>query len=194
MDMLQLKREARVVGVDDGPYNRGSKYSTIILTVYRLDGYVDAFLKGSIRTDGYDSSTVIAGLLEESSQLDQTRCILSDGACLAGFNVLDIDDLHKRTDVPVITVSDSPPDTASFREALSNNFSDWERRLETVTRHRPVRFDLPDGACYMRFVGIDRESAREVVRRSTVHGKTPEPIRLSHMVAYVANTDPEAYG
>ena len=193
INMEELKKEARVVGVDDGPYHRGSKYSTIILTIYRLDRYVDAFLKGSVTTDGDDSSRVIAAILEKSSHLGQTRCILSDGACLAGFNVLDLDDLAERTGVPVITVSDSTPDTASFESALKNNFDDWPIRLELVKRHPPVEVGLPDGICYVRHCGISLDSAKRIVRRATVHGRTPEPIRMSHMIASLEKNGQGAY-
>jgi len=178
-----LKKEARVLGVDDGPYRRRSTETLIVMTLYRLDGYVDAVITGKVTTDGSDSAKVISNILEESRYAPQVRAIISDGACLAGFNVLDLDELHERTMLPVITVSDEEPDTPSIGSALEANFPDWRTRLELITRHPPRMLELPDGACFVREKGITPQAADDLVRRCTVRGRTPEPVRLSHLIA-----------
>ncbi|MFW3145437.1 MAG: DUF99 family protein [Thermoplasmatota archaeon] len=178
-----LKKEARVAGIDDGRYEKGSEQTPVVMTVYRLDGRIEGLLKGSITTDGDDSSRVIAEMLNESRFMDQVRCIISDGACLGGFNVLDMDDLFGRTSLPVITASDERPDTPSIMEALKENFGDWRRRLGIIESHEPCPIELPDGICYIRVKGISKEFASDTVRRATLQGRTPEPVRISHIVA-----------
>ncbi|MGA1821603.1 MAG: DUF99 family protein [Thermoplasmatota archaeon] len=181
--MKNLKRETRIAGIDDGPYDRDSEETIIIATVCRMDGYIDAVIPGSICTDGTDSSERIGDLLGSSKYIEQIRFILSDGGCLGGFNVLDIGDLSKRLSIPVITVSDKRPDQTSFGDALRKHFSDFRDRLKIINRHEPIRIELPDGPCYIRFAGTDLRTAEEVVRRSTIHGRIPEPVRISHMIA-----------
>ncbi|MGA1848235.1 MAG: DUF99 family protein [Thermoplasmatota archaeon] len=183
-----LKTEARVLGIDDGPYVRGSDRTVVVMTVYRMNGYIDGLITASVETDGSDSSEVISRELGKSRFADQIRCIVSDGACLAGFNVLDMDDTHRRTGLPVITVSDERPDTPSIRKALKDNFADWERRLEMITIHPPHSLDLPDGVCYVREKGITIDAADDTVRRCTIRGRTPEPVRISHIVAGEVHT------
>ncbi|MBN1390840.1 MAG: DUF99 family protein [Candidatus Thermoplasmatota archaeon] len=178
-----LKRETRVLGIDDGPYHRGSLETLIVMTLYRLDGYLDAVMTSRVTTDGMDSASRIAEILLGSRYLQQVRCIMSDGACLAGFNVLDIDELHQRTSVPVITVSDETPNTGSIMAALKANFDDWEGRLKLITRHSPRRLELDDGTCFVREKGITPKAADDIVKRCTVRGRVPEPVRLSHMIA-----------
>jgi endonuclease V-like protein UPF0215 family len=178
-----LKKEARVLGVDDGPFIRGSDDTVIVMTVYRMDGHIDGFITGSVSTDGDNSSSNISMLLEDSKFKDQVRCIISDGACLAGFNVLDLDLLHELTGLPVITTSDEVPRTAQITKALKENFTDWGRRLSLITQHPPHELELPDGVCFVREKGISPDGADDIVRRCTVRGRTPEPIRISHMVA-----------
>ncbi len=182
MPPFTLKKETRVLGIDDGPYVRGSDKTLIVMTVYRLDGYIDGFLSGWIDTDGSDASETIGGSLNKSRFKDQIRCIISDGGCLAGFNVLDLSDLHERTSLPIITASDQPPDTDSIERALSS-FQDGEQRLKLLTAHSPYPISLPDGKCWIRFEGIERHDAEKVIRRATIRGRTPEPIRISHMAA-----------
>lgn len=178
-----LKKEARVLGVDDGPYVRGSTETVIVMTVYRMDGHIDGLITGTIATDGDDSAQRIADLLSESRFGPQIRCIISDGACLGGFNVLDLDLLFRLTKVPIITASDEPPDTPSITRALKDNFSDWDGRLKKILDHEPHELILTDGICYVRENGISPDDADEIVRRCTVRGRTPEPIRFSHMIA-----------
>ncbi|MGA1872303.1 MAG: DUF99 family protein [Thermoplasmatota archaeon] len=189
MEERLLKKEARVLGIDDGPYHRGSKRTLIVMTVYRLDGYIDGFIAGRIATDGDDSAYVVSDLLGQSRFAPQIRAIISDGACLGGFNVLDIDEVYRRTSLPVITVSDESPDTPSVRSALERNFDDWRERLELITRHPPREIQLPDGVCYLREKGITGESADELITRCTVRGRTPEPVRLSHMIASAMDSE-----
>lgn len=178
-----LKKEARVLGVDDGPYIRGSTDTVLVMTVYRMDGHIDGLITGTITTDGDDAVQRIAELLSESRYEPQVRCIISDGACLGGFNVLDMDLLHKLTRLPVITTSDETPDTLSIIKALKGNFSDWERRLHLITAQKPHELALPDGICYVREKGISPNDADEIIRKCTIRGRTPEPIRISHMIA-----------
>ena len=179
-----LKDQSRVAGVDDGRYIRGSDRTPIVITIMRLDGYMEKVLISDIRTDGSDSSECIYDVLKRSGHLPQIRAILSDGACLAGFNALDLKDLHERTGVPIITCSDEKPNTPSITEALNGLFKDWEERLSMITRYEPKEVVLNDGPCFIRYEGIDQERAEWLVRKATIRGRTPEPIRISHMIAH----------
>ncbi len=179
-----LKDQVRVAGVDDGRYIRGSDRTPIVITIMRLDGYVEGVLISDVGTDGSDSSECVYDMLKASGHLPQIRAILSDGACLAGFNVLDMLDLHERTGVPIITCSDKEPKTHSIAEALKGTFQDWEERLSMITRYEPKEVDLKDGPCFIRCEGITQEKAEWLVRKATVRGRTPEPIRISHMIAH----------
>ena len=183
MVALPLKNEARVLGVDDGPYRRGPGKTQIIMTVIRMNGRIEGFLKGVIETDGNDSSIAIAEALERSRFMDQVRCIISDGACLGGFNVLDMDDLYDRTGIPVITASDERPDPGLMERTLIDLFPDGSERYRMISAHTPHSLELKDGTCYIREKGITKNEAFNIIERCTFHGRTPEPIRISHMIA-----------
>jgi endonuclease V-like protein UPF0215 family len=183
LQIRSLKKEARVLGIDDGPFIRGSHDTIIVMTVYRMDGHIEGFITGTVATDGDDSALKIYRLLKESRFKEQVRCVISDGACVAGFNVLDLDLLHDLTGLPVITTSDEVPRTDVITKALKENFSDWERRISLITKHPPHELELPDGTCFVREKGISPNDADDIIRKCTVRGRTPEPIRISHMVA-----------
>ncbi len=180
-----LKEQARIAGVDDGPYLRGSRRTPIIITIMRMDGYIEGFLSSHISTDGLDASEVISKTLNGSRFSEQIRAILSDGACLGGFNVLDLEDLNDRCNVPVITCSDEVPNDISIEKALRENFEDWEKRLGLIRRWKPRKLELRDGLCYVRSHGISDPHAEWIVKQTTKLGRTPEPLRISHMAASV---------
>ncbi|MFO8050282.1 MAG: DUF99 family protein [Thermoplasmatota archaeon] len=194
MPTWPLKDQARVMGVDDGKYIRGSRWTPVVMTIMRLNGRIEGFLKGSITTDGVDSSLRIANILEKSRFRQQVRCIISDGACLGGFNVLDMDDLYNRTGIPVLTASDERPDPPSMKATLRRIFKDADERYRLVSAHRAHRVELPDGICYVREKGISRERSSQIIKRATFQGRTPEPIRISHMVASLENLDRDING
>jgi endonuclease V-like protein UPF0215 family len=154
-----------------------------MITIMRMDGYIEGFLSAWVSTDGLDSSRVISDTLAGSRFAGQVRAVLSDGACLAGFNVLDLADLNERMDIPIITCSDEEPDTESVVKALRANFYDWKERASLITRWEPKKIDLPDGPCFIRAEGITSEKAEWIVRKMTRRGRTPEPLRISHMAA-----------
>jgi hypothetical protein len=178
-----MQPPARVAGVDDGPYVRGSEKTPIIITIMRLDGYIEGFLSACIATDGTDSSEIISETLNNSRFATQIRAIMSDGACLGGFNVLDLEDLNSACGVPVVTCSDEEPDTPSVRRALESNFDDWEYRLDLIKRWDPEIIELGDGICFVRYEGTTKKRAEWLARKLTIRGRTPEPIRISHMAA-----------
>ncbi len=180
-----LKEQARIAGVDDGPHLRGSERTPIFITIMRMDGYIEGFLSSQISTDGWDASEVISNTLKESRFSEQVRAILSDGACLGGFNVLDLEYLNERCNVPVITCSDEEPNDPSIEKALRENFEDWGKRLELIRRWKPRKLELRDGPCYIRSHGISDQHADWIVKKTTRLGRTPEPLRISHMAASV---------
>jgi endonuclease V-like protein UPF0215 family len=178
-----FKKETRILGIDDGPYLRDADRTPLVMTLMRATGMIEGFIGSSIETDGHDSSRVIARELESSRFGDQVRCIISDGACLGGFNVLDLGDLHERTGVPVITASDETPEPDLMRRTMTELFPDGAERYELVSAYPAHAIELRDGTCYIRVKGITVEEASRLIGRVTFHGRTPEPVRISHMVA-----------
>lgn len=181
--MNALKDHLRIMGIDDAPYVRGSSVTAVVMTVCRLDGYLEGLLTTRITTDGDDSASVIGDSLMGSRFAKQVRYIISDGGCLGGFNVLDLGELNRRTGIPVITSSDDEPDPGSFERALKKAFPDWERRLEVIQAYPPFPITVGGRAIYVRSCGASLEEASTVVKRSIVHGKVPEPVRMAHIIA-----------
>ncbi|MDY6985244.1 MAG: DUF99 family protein, partial [Candidatus Thermoplasmatota archaeon] len=114
---------------------------------------------------------------------DQIRIIMLDGITLGGFNVIDIDELHKSVERPVISITRDLPDEEKVREALIRYFDDWEERVEIIERHPLVEVETTYKPIYIKFCGIEEEEAKRAVKNSIVRGCIPEPVRLAHVIA-----------
>ena len=100
-----LRREARVIGIDDGPFFKFRKGKVLVVgTVYRGGDYMDGIISTSAKVDGADSTGKISAMINKSRFKSQLRCIFLDGIAVGGFNVIDLPKLHKLTKIPVIAV------------------------------------------------------------------------------------------
>jgi len=112
-----MKPQFRVLGIDDGPFSFSDRKVPVIGVVVRK-GYVDAVMRTEVQVDGDDATDAISRLVSESGYGDQLEAVMLDGACVGGFNVVDIDGLNISCGVPVLTVTRDRPDMARIRAAL----------------------------------------------------------------------------
>lgn len=172
------------MAVDDSPFRFGDASSLLVGLVVRGKGYLEAVLSEEVTVDGSDGTEAVVRLLEGCGQRSQLKAVLLDGLTVAGFNVLDIEAVHRGSGVPVLTVVDKVPDPASIRRALEARFPDWERRLGLITTPETHALALPDGAvltCHM--AGMEVDEALELLRVTTLRGHLPEAMRMADLVA-----------
>ena len=187
-----MKPQFRALGVDDGPF-RFSDERAVVVGVVARRGYVDAVLRTDVGVDGVDATSALSDLIAGSGYAAQLEAVMVDGACLGGFNVVDIEELHRLTSLPVITVTRDRPDMSEIRRALRRlgtspgpgrrPITDWRARLEKLERTRLVEVSTGHNPLFIGFAGVGEAEAKGLVRASTVRGALPEPLRLAHMIA-----------
>ena len=187
-----MKPQFRVLGIDDGPFTFEDRTVPVIGVVVRK-GYVDAVMRTGVMVDGNDATSALALLVQTSGYQKQLEAVMLDGACLGGFNVVDIEELHRLTGLPVITVTRDRPDLASIRKALEmlgrtpkygrSPIPDWKERFGLLDRTRLVEVGTGHKPVHIGFAGIDEPEAKGVVTASTIRGSIPEPLRLAHLIA-----------
>lgn len=177
----------RVVAVDDGRFERTDLRAPLAALVVSTPNYLEAARVGSVEVDGRDATERIAALVESTGHLADVRAILLDGIVVGGFNVVDIDRLHARLRWPVITVTRRPPDRERIRAALRKWFPrDHAERRRRMQVHRLFRVPTDGEPIYASVVGAPMRDALVLLRRTTVRGHWPEPLRLAHLVASAA--------
>src|SRR3989338_5322808 len=115
-----IKQEIRVIGIDDSPFNK-FKEKEVLATGVVLGGGkgIDGILSTKVLVDGDDATTKLAEMINKSKFRLQLRCIFLDGIALAGFNVVDIRELSKKTGIPAVTIIRRKPDVARIKEVLN---------------------------------------------------------------------------
>ncbi len=188
-----MKPHVRVLGIDDSPFKFKDERAPVIGALVRVPDYLESVMKTEVTVDGTDATAKLADMINRSRYRDQVEAVMLDGITLAGFNIVDIEQLSGSTGIPVVTVTRDRPDLEKMRGALAKHFDDWKYRYELIaklglrkvkTEHKPV---------YVSSFGGDRSELDALVVAATVRGAVPEPIRVAHLVAS-ALVRGESYG
>ncbi len=73
-----------------------------------------------------------------------------------------------------------------MESALVHHFPDWKKRIEIVKRAgKPMKLDLKKSEeLFFHAIGVSVDEAKELIRRSIVLGKRPEPLRMAQLLAH----------
>ncbi|MCI4364851.1 MAG: DUF99 family protein [Thermoplasmata archaeon] len=189
------KAHVRVVGVDDGSFRREDTWAPVAAVAVAAPDRVESIRLGRVRVDGRDATEEVARLVRATGGLDGLRAVLLDGVVVGGFNVLDLDRLHRMVGVPVVAVTRRAPDFPAIHAALRRWFPrDAARRWGLLRQHRLYAVPSPGPRLLLTAVGCRRVDAVLLLRRTIVQGHVPEPLRLAHLVASAGAPGPRASG
>src|SRR6266436_1874456 len=171
---------SNVVGFDDFPFpsaHRGNvQVVGAVFSCLRLDG----ILSGSIRRDGANATRRLAELVTGSKFAPQVQLVMLQGIALGGFNVVDIHVLHRLLSVPVLVIARRAPRMEAIKEALLTCVPGGQRKWQAIKRAGPME---PVGGVFVQRAGLSLDAASEVIRRFSVYGNIPEPLRMAHLIA-----------
>ncbi len=179
MNMAE-KHYSNVAGFDDAPFPRDYRGAVkVVGTVYaglRFDGV----LIGEVEKDGSDAADRLAALIAQSRFAGHIQLILLQGIALAGFNVVDVFELHERLGLPILVVARRRPDMEAIREALKSHIAHGEQKWRVIARLGRME---PLGPVFVQRVGLSSDQAAAVMAQFAVYGNIPEPLRTAHMIA-----------
>ncbi|MHC1611552.1 MAG: endonuclease dU [Candidatus Methanospirareceae archaeon] len=177
------KKGIRVLGIAES-FRRGYEKSVLAGIVMRSDFIIDGVGFAEITVGGMDATEGILRLYE-SLQRDDISVMMLNGCVISWFNIVDINEVYNRLQIPLICVTYE--ESEGLEEHLARHFEAEERdsRIEAYKRlgdRVPValqdRFEI-----LIRFLGIEEAEAGAVLKKFTTHGKVPEPLRVAKMVA-----------
>lgn len=179
-----VKPHVRVVGIDDGAFERTDRCAPIAAVAVSAPQYVESIEVGSVEVDGRDATERAIALVLRTGHVADLRAVLVDGIVLGGFNVLDLDRLSVELSLPVVSLTRRAPDLDRIRAALRKWFPrDARRRYALLTAHRLFRVPTSGHPLFASAVGCRHVDALALLRRTTMRGFWPEPLRLAHLVA-----------
>lgn len=188
-----MKPHVRILGIDDSPFSFDDQHALVVGALVRMPDYLESVMKTEVAVDGTDATNKLAQLYSKSRYKDQIKAIMLDGIALAGFNVIDIENLCSMTGTPVVTVTRDKPDFEKMRDALMKYFDDWRERYEVITRLKLRKVETEHKPVYVCSCGGQDEELDKLVTMARVKGAIPEPIRIAHLIA-AAMVRGESYG
>jgi endonuclease V-like protein UPF0215 family len=175
------------VGAQDGSFEafqRGIasviQYTSLCLT--KLAGPVIQDVRVSrITVDGLDATDALLNNLADWC----FDVIILGGATFAGFNVVDVELVHKATGKPVIVYSPKVPDMDATLTALRKHFPDWRMRWSKYEAlgelHELTIDDYPP--MFYEVMGESTGYAEKVLYEQAITGRTPEAVRVADIIA-----------
>ena len=177
----EIKREARILGIDDAPFSRQDKKVLIVAVIYRGGSYIDGLLSFYIENDGKDATDKIIKAVNKTKHKQQLQYMMLDGITLAGFNVIDINKIYRKTKLPVIVTMRKFPEMRKFLKALSKLDKSRVKLIKKAGKIKKVK--IKENNLYIQTAGISVQEAKKLLQISCTHSAIPEPLRVAHLIA-----------
>lgn len=174
------QRFSHLVGFDDAPFARGHRGDVLVIGTVFAGARLDGVLSTRVRRDGVNATERLIQTLERSRFRDQLHAVLLQGIAFAGFNVMDVERLHRELNLPVLVVARRAPDFAAIRRALVERVPGGRRKWRLIEKTGPME---PVAGVYVQRCGISLEAAGQLIRDSAANGRLPEPLRTAHLIA-----------
>lgn len=144
---------------------------------------VDGLAITKCTVGGMDATDAVISLYRKLGRTDINAIILS-GCVISWYNVVDLNAVYEKIGLPLVCITYE--ESEGIREYFVKNFpDDWQSRVEVYERNgarRPVV--LRTGyTVFIRCLGIELDAGRRLLDKFTLHGRIPEPVRLSKLIA-----------
>jgi len=176
---FMVKKEARILGIDDSPFDKFKDRETLIIgTFFRGGSSLDGVLSTTADVDGSDATDRIISMVKKSKFRPQLQAIMLNGIAVGGFNVIDIQKLHTATKIPIIVVMRDLPDVEKIKATLKS--IGMARKVRLIEKAGPI---YKAGLVYVQLAGCNLAKVRELLKISCTRSFIPEPIRTAHLIA-----------
>ncbi len=183
-----MKDNIRILGIDDGPFQRGIDTQTpIVAVLMRVDGVIESVHVDYIPLDGNETLARIVDFVSEIGK-NNVNVVLTEGVTFGGFDIISPEVVYERTGIPFISVTKGKGDIDSMIDALKKHGDGVKiSRLRALT---PVKKTIGNAHFTLNISGIGEKEAIILVRKLMRVGNVPEPLRIADMIAFsIANSN-----
>jgi len=174
-----IKKEIRVIGIDDSPFDKFKKGKVLVVGVVMRGGdFIDGVLSTKVDIDGDDSTCQLVNMINKSKFKLQFRCIFLDGIAFGGFNVVDVKELNKKTKIPVVTIIRRKPNIEKIKNTLKRIGK--KDKIKLIDKAGNV---TKIGEIFVQVTGISLTKLKKILKIVCTRSLIPEPIRLAHLIA-----------
>ena len=176
-------KDIRILGVDDSHFDPHTHGKVPILgVVMRSSLYIDGFLKRDIEIDGTDATERIIDMICGKYRRD-IRVLMTQGITFGGFNIINASQIYDETGVAVIVLSRKMQNIKNMEDALLKHFTDSANRIALLKALPIEPLQNDEHKIWIQRIGIDKEPANKLIKKTTIRGAVPEPLRVAHLIA-----------
>jgi len=169
-----------VLGIDDGPFEKGVSSTTPIVGVMTEGArLVEAVAVTTFPVDGNDVTSFLAEWIQNLRFGPALQAVIFGGVTIAGLGVVDIVDLAERLGIPAMVVNRRDRTNHRLRHAFEA--AGLSARLQIVEGMPPI-FQVTEGL-FAASAGIDQEAATRLIKSTLAKSELPEPLRIAHLIA-----------
>ncbi|MEM5799530.1 MAG: DUF99 family protein [Candidatus Aenigmatarchaeota archaeon] len=181
---MKIKKEIRILGIDDCPFTKTASKAIIIGVIMRGGKSFDGMIKSEIEIDGLDATDKIIDIIKKSKYLKELKIIMFKGITIGGFNIIDIEKIHKSIGLPIIVVNRKKPNFEKIYNALKN-FKDGKKRWNLIKKAGKIREIKikTNKNIYVQLKGLSENDAKKIILLTCTSSLIPEPLRIAHMIA-----------
>jgi len=172
-----IKQEARLLGIDDAPFNRKDENVLVIGVVYRGGSWIEGVMSTRIKRDGDEATDNIARMVKNSRFYNQLKAIFLGGITIEELNVIDIEELSKKTSLPVIAVTRKYPEYEKIFKGLEKL---GKKEAIRIVKKTPLPIRINN--VFVQWSGCTEERVRELLSLASTHSYMPEPLRAAHLI------------
>ncbi len=176
-----LKKELRVLGIDDAPFTLQDKTCMIIGVLCRGGSSMDGVMSREAQVDGEDATVQIIEMVNDCKWKPQLQVIFLDGIAVGGFNVINIQSVAQHTGIPVIVVTRHMPDFEKLEKTLLS--LGMSKKYELMKKAgMPQEIRSQRGSLFIQVAGMAIENAVELLHLCCTNSNVPEAVRIAHLI------------
>jgi len=185
-----MKANPIILGIDDATFKlkTGNEFTYLIGVVCQGTRMVKVE-KRRIKIDGNDSTEQLIQLINNNK--DNVQYILTHTITFGGFNIMDIKKVYAKTMKPIIAVTEREVDLDSVIYALKQKYPTlYEKKIEYIDNagnlyHTNIETAAGLSSIYYHKIGLSVQEAENLLRKSSIDSKLPEPVRMAHLIGRI---------
>jgi len=181
----EVKREIRVVGLDDGNIIRKKMGKVnLVGVIFRGGDWLDGVLRTKIKVDGFDSTNKIVNMVKNSSHYGQIRVVMLGKMFFGNTNMVDGEKIWRKLKKPIMVFVKKSLNFKKVKEKFKNSLN-GEEKLDLLEKlMNQLYLDFGENRIYL--YGVDVGDAEKILRVSSKNF-FPESLRIASLVASALN-------
>ena len=118
---MRACRISHVIGFDDAPFARTHRGDVPVVGAVFAGNRLDGVLIDRVRRDGANAARTLIRMIRGSKFVEHLQLVMLQGIAVAGFNVVNIFELHDALALPVLVIARKRPAVVVHRFAIHSS-------------------------------------------------------------------------